>query len=621
MPSVLHARDLSRAFGSRTLFTDVSLRLDDRDRMGLIGPNGAGKSTLLRILAGLDEPDQGAVEHVRGLRLVYVEQEDRFNPDLTPYDAVVDQLTRDEASGRGGDSGRLDPETRAAIALSRIGFDDDDETIVGHRSGGWRKRLSLAVALARDPEVLLLDEPTNHLDYEGVQWLEEFVRGSRIPTIVITHDRRFLEEVATRIVELSPAYPGGSFEVDGNYSEFVRRKEAFLDAQAAAQKALANTVRRDTAWLRQGIQGRQTRNKTQVEDATRRRSELKQVSDRNLAPTKATTIDFAASGRKTRALIELRNVTKSMGNTPLFEDLELLITPGRRIGLLGPNGSGKTTMLRILRGELEPDAGEVRRADDLTVITFSQHREDLDPQATLHESLCPVGDMVETPTGAQHVSGYARRFLFDPTQLKSRINELSGGERARVCIARLMLTQADVLLLDEPTNDLDIPSLEVLEEALLSFPGGLVLVTHDRFMLERIATDFVALDGGGAGRPFASLQQWESWINERTRANGAAAGGKSKGKAGSAPAAKPADDRPTPMVKLSYKLQRELDGMENAILEAETSLEAAERKASDPNLTGDHAKLHAAWTEAETARNTVDRLYLRWSELEAMQRG
>jgi ATP-binding cassette subfamily F protein uup len=594
MATLLSARDLSKSFPSSVLFEGISISIEERDRVGLIGPNGAGKSTLLKILADLEFADEGDITKRRGLKLVYIEQDDRFDEDATPRSAICGELT-------GGDEDRVDVETRSAIALSRLGFEDFDRP-VATLSGGWRKRLAIARALCHEPDVLLLDEPTNHLDLEGVLWLEAFAARATMAMIFVTHDRQFLENTVNRIIELSPAYPGGMFEAAGNYSQFIMRKAAFLDAQEVAESAMANKVRRDTAWLRQGIQGRQTRNKTQVEAAAERRAEFKATKGRNAAPRQTTTIDFQATERKTRKLLALHSVAKSMGGKQLFHDLDLMLSPGRRIGLLGVNGAGKTTLLRLMSGDLEPDSGTIKRAIELRVVTFSQHRDTLVASQTLQEALCPVGDMVDYRGKQVHVTGWARRFLFEPDQLATRVSNLSGGEQARVLIANLMLEPADVLLLDEPTNDLDIPSLEVLEEALLEFPGAIVLVTHDRFMLERIATEYVAIDDRGGIKEFQTYQQWVRHHQDAvvTRVS-------------SSP--KMAAAKPAPR-KRSYKQEREYQGMETAILKAEAEVERLEAESSDPVMTTDHVRAAETFQALSMAQELVRRLYARWAELE-----
>ncbi|MDG2054854.1 MAG: ABC-F family ATP-binding cassette domain-containing protein [Phycisphaerales bacterium] len=601
MSTLLSVRDLAKSFPSNVLFEGLSLHVGDGDRLGLIGPNGASKSTLLKILADLEEPDEGEVNRRRGLRLVYIEQDDVFPDGATPM-SVIREALKSEVNDR------VDTESLAAISLSKLGFEDFDR-LVSTLSGGWKKRLSIARALCREPDVLMLDEPTNHLDLEGVLWLEQFVLRSRIAMLFVTHDRQFLENTASRIVELSPAYPGGIFEVVGNYTEFVNRKEAFLDAQEAAESALANKVRRDTAWLRQGIQGRQTRNKTQVRDTVSRRAELKATKERNAAPTRATTIEFQATERKTKKLLALHNVAKAMGEKKLFDSLDLTLTPGRRIGLLGVNGAGKTTLLRLMSGDLKPDSGTIKRAADLRVVTFSQHRDMLVPTQTLQEALCPIGDMVDYRGKQVHVSGWAKRFLFDKSQLTTFVSNLSGGEQARVLIANLMLKPADVLLLDEPTNDLDIPSLEVLEQALLEFPGAMVLVTHDRFMMDRIATEYVGIDDGGNAREFATRKQWITYL-------------KKGGSSGAAAVKK--DKEPAPNVvntskrKLSYKEKREYEGMEAAILTAEAELKQLETAAADPSLAKNHKQSSETFQALSAAQKNVKALYARWAELESI---
>lgn len=607
MATLLSARELSKTYGTHTLFTDVALSIHDGERLALIGPNGAGKSTLLKILAELEAGDSGEFTRKKNLKLAYIAQSDTFGEDATPIAAVMRHLA--DARGPGFDASS---ETfRGSAVLSRLGFTDHDQP-VRTLSGGWKKRLAIACALVDEPDVLMLDEPTNHLDLEGVIWLESFVKqNTQTAMVFITHDRMFLESTATRIVELSRAYPGGTFEAKGNYSEFIRRKNDFLDAQAAQQSALAGKVRRDTAWLKQGIQGRQTRNKSQVDDAASRRDELKNITGRNNAPKQTAAIDFQATERKTKKLLALHNVEKSMGDKLLFQGLELELAPGMRLGLLGPNGSGKTTLLRLLTGELEPDAGTVKPAAELRIVNFTQHREALNPTQKLREALCPVGDTVEYCGKAIHVASWAKKFLFDPAKFNTSVGDLSGGEQARVLIANLMLKPADVLILDEPTNDLDIPSLEVLEQALTEFPGAIVLVTHDRFMLDRLSTDLLALDGQGGSKTYASYPQYlKDQKNQATQGSGA-----STADPGSF-SPKPQTPDPKPQRKLTFKLQHELDGMEAAILEAETNLTQLEADAADPKVMADHER-HAKVCEAlGQAHTLVETLYTRWAELE-----
>lgn len=595
MANLLSAQSISKSYSTRELFQGVTLHLEEGERLGIIGPNGAGKSTLLKILAGIETVDEGEITTKRALRICYVPQESIFSPEITPLEAVMQSI--------GGDG--IETEVVASKSLSKLGFERFDRPF-SELSGGWQKKVAMACGLVHDPELLLLDEPTNHLDIKTVEWLENFVLTANMSMLFVTHDRSFLENCASRILELAPSYPDGAFEVNGNYTEFVRRKEAFLFSQKAEESTLANKVRRDTAWLRQGIQGRQTRNKTQVRDATSRRAELKAVNARNLSPAKTAAIDFDAVGRKTNKLIVMHSVEKSMGDKLLFSDVDLELTPGRRIGLVGPNGSGKTTLLRLINGELVPDIGTIKRADNLKVVTSTQYRLFLDPNITLQDTLCPIGEMVMYRGKEMHVSGWADRFLFTRDQLGTLVGSLSGGEHARIQIASLMLQQADILLLDEPTNDLDIPTLEVLEEALLDFPGAILLITHDRYMLERIATEYLALDGDCNLKEFASYEMWQKWSKKPVLLNKLLSSKRIKLR------------QKSESGKLSYHLQREFDGMEQMIADAEAEVERTETVANDETVITDHQKHAEACADVANAHEKVRELYRRWAELESM---
>jgi ABC transport system ATP-binding/permease protein len=609
MAMLLTARDLSKTYATHTLFTGVSLSLSDGDRLGMIGPNGSGKSTLLKILAGSVPQDEGEITRRKQLHIAYVTQDDTFEDGATPMSTVLAEL------GEGKPGVALNAQTRAAISLSNLGFTVLDQP-VSTLSGGWKKRLSIACALAHEPDILMLDEPTNHLDLEGVLWLESFVRKAPMAVVFITHDRVFLDRMAKRVIELSRAYPDGLFEVKGNYTEFVRRKDEFLDAQAAQQSAIAGKVRRDTAWLNQGIQGRQTRNKTQVAAAEQRRADLKATTDRNNAPKQTTAIAFQATERKTNKLLTTHHVSKSMGGKLLFDSIDLKLSPGMRLGLLGPNGSGKTTLLRLLTGELEPDAGSIKPAPELRIVNFTQHREDLNPTMSLREALCPVGDTVEYQGKPVHIAGWARKFLFDPSKFNVSVGDLSGGEQARILIANLMLKPADVLILDEPTNDLDIPSLEVLEQALTEFPGAIVLVTHDRFMLDRLSTELLALDGTGKTKRYMSYAQWQ---DDPTHNNTSTAADKPRKEKKDKPATSTTATAPGSSKKLSYKLQRELDQMDDAIHKAEAEHKTLQDLASDPTVIADRARHEEVCHQLGDAQTRVDKLYERWEELESMR--
>ena len=617
---LLTASDLEKTYGTRTLFSGVSLTLAAGERLGIIGPNGSGKSTLLKVLAGLEDPDDGGVTRRRGLRCVYLGQSDHFGHD-TALEVVTASARRSgDASGAGPD-----PEVRAARALSRLGFDG----VTGEvelMSGGWRKRLSIARALVTDPEVLLLDEPTNHLDLAGVLWLEGFLKGlpPAVAVAFVSHDRAFLDATANRVLELSPAYEHGTLESEGNYQKFLERRAQHFETLEQQRSSLAGLVRRDTAWQRQGVQGRQTRNKTQVEGGAKRRAQLQAIDRLRETNEQAAGVGFEATNRKTHRLLAAHNLSKSYGDRTLFAGLDLVVSPGDRLGLLGPNGSGKTTLLQCLTGRLEPDAGTVKEAHDLKVVYFTQAREALNPTHSLREALTEAssggGGAVIFRGQPVHVAAWAERFLFSKEKLKVSVGDLSGGEQARVLLARLMLRPADVLILDEPTNDLDIPSLEILESQLDGFPGAVLLVTHDRFLLQRLATSVVGLLPGGEARVFASYEQY-------LRASGAAGGsGESGGSGGRVAkaakqrrAAEPEPAAEEAPARLSFKEKHELDHMEAAILHAEDQVAQLEAHAADPAVIADHAKHAAVCEQLGIGQRHVEHLYARWEELAARQ--
>jgi ATP-binding cassette subfamily F protein uup len=479
-------------------------------------------------------------------------------------------------------------------------------------SGGWRKRLAIVEGLVQAPDVLLLDEPTNHLDLAGIQWLETLLQNAPFACVVVSHDRYFLENVATAVVELARSYENGFLRVSGNYSTFLEAKEVYLHAQRKRQEALENLVHTEIEWLRRGPKARTTKSKARIDTAQELIGELADLNARTR--TSSAKIDFSATDRKTKRLITLDDVTYGIGGRTLFAGIHFTVTSGMRVGLVGPNGSGKTTLLRLLRGDIRPTRGEIRSADSLRVVYFDQNRE-LDPDISLRRALAPDSDSVIYQDRVIHVAAWAAKFLFDPEHLSQPVGKLSGGERARVLIAQLMLQPADVLLLDEPTNDLDIPTLEILEESLLEYRGALVLVTHDRFMLDRVSTIVLGLDGLGGAERFADYSQWDVWQRSQQRGTtNLSSGAKRSPAAGEAQSA-------IAKKKLSYLEVRELETIEERIAEADKNLEARRSSLEDPAVTGDPPRLKAACIEMDEAQHALDRLYERWAELEKKKGG
>ena len=592
MAPLISARSVSKTYGAVPLFNGISLTISEGDRLGLVGPNGAGKSTLLEILAGRRDPDDGEVALRKGTRLGYVAQQSEFEPGISVR-AVVARAVAASGIPGGEQAGRI------AETLGRAGF-TDFEAEAASLSGGWRKRLAIAEALVSSPDVLLLDEPTNHLDIAGIEWLEKLLQAAPFASVVVSHDRYFLENVATAMLELNRVYPDGLFRVNGNYSAFLELKSEFLAAESKRQEALENRVRTELEWLRRGPKARATKAKARIDNARELISELNDMNARSRTAT--ADFDFSATDRKTKRLIELLNVSYSFGDRAVIKDIDFTITAGMRVGLVGPNGSGKTTLLRLIRGELEPKSGEIRHAPTLRIVYFDQNRP-LDPNLSLKRALAPDSDSVMYQGRPIHVAAYASRFLFSNEQLNQPVERLSGGERARILIARLMLEPADILLLDEPTNDLDIPTLEILEESLVEFPGALVLVTHDRYMLDRVSTIVLGLDGQGNAEPFADYSQWETWQN-----------GEKKGKPKSTVTAQKVPS--SAPKKLSYLDKREFEGIEERITGAENLVAQKKAALEDPLVLRDPQRLRTVVDEMEQAQAAVDTLYARWAELE-----
>ncbi len=601
MPPILNAQGLTKAFGAVPLFHEISFTVSDGDRIGLIGPNGAGKSTLLKVLAGDEDADAGDVATRKRARIGYVRQESTFAPGLTVRDVLEQALLLAKVP-------EAEHEGRLRETSGRTGF-PDMKAEAAKLSGGWRKRLAIAEAVVTAPDVLLLDEPTNHLDLAGISWLEELLSQAAFACVMVSHDRYFLENVATAIVELNRVYADGLLRVQGTYSRFVEEKANYMEAQSKLQDALKNRVKIEVDWLRRGPKARSTKAKARIDNANDLIGQLKEVNART--QTSSAGIDFAATDRQTKRLVEFEDVSCVLGDRKIVEGLKFLVTSGMRVGLVGPNGSGKTTLLRMLTGELEPSAGVLKKAASLKIVYFSQTRE-LEESVTLRRALAPDSDSVVYQGRVVHVASYATKFLFTSEQLNQPVERLSGGERARVLIAKLMLEPADLLLLDEPTNDLDIATLEILEESLLEYSGALVLVTHDRYMLDRVSTIVLGLDGKGGAETFADYSQWEQWRGVTVEESIV------PGQAGTAVAAalpSATASNGTGKKKLSYMEGREFAGIEAAVEAAEDRLQAARDMLEETAVVTDAARLTTALKEMEDAQEVADALYARWAEL------
>jgi len=620
MGVLIGCQALEKSFSTRPLFENLTFGVDEGERLGVIGPNGSGKSTLLKILAGLETSDAGTLSVRRGVRMCYAPQDPVFEAETNAETVLWEALEELHLEDR-------ERANRVSAMIGRMGFTPQwRSNPVETLSGGWRKRLAIARELIREPDLLLLDEPTNHLDLEGIEWFERLLANAQFACVLISHDRYFLENAATRVFELNRCYPEGFYSAPGKYSNFLLKREEFLCGQQQAQRSLESKVRREIEWLNRGAHGRTTKQKARIGEAGRLIEELSETKSRNSFSSNKVSIQFSSSDRQANKLVVMKKVDKSLGGRMLIEGLNLVVSPGMKLGLLGRNGSGKTTFLRLLTGELEPDAGTIERADRLRVVCFDQNREQLDKEETLRRALAPTGDTVSFRDQPVHVTAWAKRFLFKVEQLDMQVKALSGGEQARILIARLMLRPADLLLLDEPTNDLDIPSLEVLEDSLLDFPGALVLVTHDRYMLRRISTDLLGLDGLGGAHLYGDYTQWENAQKPEPKAS---ASGADRPAAKAPSPAKDSgnnsgngqkSDAPKNSKRLSFKEQKEWDLMEAAILKDETAVEKLQKELDDPAISNDAKRLQDHCKALADAQARVERLYARWQELEEKQR-
>lgn len=616
MSTLVSAHDLKKAFAARPLFSGLTFSIESGERIGLIGPNGAGKSTLLKILASRATVDAGTLAFQRGLKVGFLEQVPSFAQGATVLSTVLE--------------GTEDPEDWESIAraqelMSRLSLNGvsghriEPETPVERLSGGWKKRVALARELARQPDLLLLDEPTNHLDVESILWLEELLARSVFATMTITHDRLFLQKVAQRMIELDPRHPGGLLSIPGDYAHFLESKEQLIAAQERREVVLKNTLRRETEWLRRGAKARTTKQQARIQRAGELSEEVSDLVQRNQA--RKVRLDFQGSERNPKKLIEAKGISKSYHGATIFNDVSLILTPGSRLGILGPNGCGKSTLIRVLLGVELPDRGDVFRSENLTCAYFDQTRETLDPSLTVMKTVCPQGEFVSYPGeggGRIHIRSYLDRFLFSPGQMEMAVGKLSGGEQSRLLLARLMLREAHLLVLDEPTNDLDMATLDVLETCLKEFKGSVVLVSHDRYFLDQVATQILAFSPEGTAErtegkitTFADLFQWEEWHQSQLL--------KATQLERQPKVSKEKNELPSSQKKrkLGFKEQRELDSMESTIHAAEETLAQLTAESLLPENVSNATRLSELAQQMAQTQAEIDRLYQRWSELES----
>ncbi len=625
--SLVSIRGLDFSIGGPLLLEKVDLEIGPDERIALVGRNGAGKSTLLKLIAGDIQPDDGQVVAGPGVRVARLQQEVPEGASGTVFDQVAagsGELGELLAEYHHVSQGEFDPDALASLQ-SRIeaagGWDLDQqvERVIEHLgldgdmpfdqlSGGMKRRVLLGQALVRQPDVLLLDEPTNHLDIEAIEWLEEMLKSFSGTLVFVTHDRRFLRSLATRIVEIDR---GQVTSWPGDWDNYLRRVEERAHAEALENQRFDKRLAEEEVWIRQGIKARRTRNEGRVRALKAMRAERAQRRERQ----GNVRMQAASAGQSGRKVIEAENVSFAWDGRAMVKDFSTTIFRGDRIGLIGPNGSGKSTLLKLMLGQLDPDAGEIRLGTGLEIAYFDQHRSVLREDWNAAENVAEGRDFVEINGGRKHVIGYLQDFLFTPERARAPITRLSGGERNRLLLARLFARPSNLLVMDEPTNDLDVETLELLEEVLADYTGTLLLVSHDRDFLDNVITASLVMEG--EGRVGEYIGGYSDWLRQRARAVAMETSPEPE-----LPAAKPASPKPKPRkaAKLSYKLARELEQLPGRVEALETRMAELTERMNDPDFFRQDAEAITRLTgEVESVQAELDLAYARWEELEARQ--
>ncbi|MFF7396217.1 ATP-binding cassette domain-containing protein [Achromobacter sp. NPDC008082] len=604
LATLITLTDIQLAYGHHPLLDHADFAIQAGERIGLIGRNGAGKSSLLRLLDGRTLPDDGDIARNSGLRVATVEQEPELDENATVFDVVCNVE---------GDHEDWQRPSRVRSMLEKLGLPADAQ--IAGLSGGTRKRVALARALVEEPDLLLLDEPTNHLDFEGIAWLEDMLRSWRGAAVIITHDRRFLDAVTTRIVELDR---GRLLSFPGNFSQWQERKAQWLESERLEQARFDKLLAQEEVWIRKGVEARRTRNEGRVrrlESLRVQRAERRErIGDVSLA--------LAEGQRSGKLVAELEHVGKTFGDKVVVDDYTTTILRGDRIGIIGPNGAGKTTLLKLILGEMQPDTGTTRLGTNVAVAYFDQMRAQLDENASLVDIISPGSEWVEIGGTRKHVMTYLGDFLFSPARAGSPVRSLSGGERARLLLARLFARPANVLVLDEPTNDLDIETLELLEELLQEYAGTVLLVSHDRAFLNNVVTQTIAYEGNGHWRDYVG--GYDEWVAQRPAPAAPAedADVAVKPADDSAARAKVARPKPAKATKMNAWDLRELEGLPDAIAALEAQQAELAGKLADGSLYRDApAEVERINGELAKLESELEEKFSRWELLEARRDG
>ena len=595
MSLLLSCQSLSKSYGAKSLFQDLDFGLFQGDRIGLVGDNGVGKSTLLKILFGIEDPCSGLVTKTKGLKICLVDQDSTLPLELTIREHLTAVLEENPAISA------VDVKRRVSIAMGEMKIEDGP---IKNLSGGYQKRLSILSQIIKEPDVVLFDEPTNHLDFLGVLWLQEFLARAPFAFMVVSHDRYFLEQTVSKVAEISRLYPKGICVLEGGYRAFVEKSYEYKEGLKSQAQSLSSKLKREEEWLSRGPKARGTKSKSRIEAASELKENLKDVKGR-LSENKLG-IDFSSTGRKSRKLIEAENLTIGYDGASLLEGLDLTLKNGSIVGICGPNGCGKSTLLKVMAKLIAPLSGRLQFATDLKVTYFDQKREELDLEATLSSALTDETGGVTYNNRSFHVNAWASKFGFTNEKLSLKVKELSGGEKARLLISRLVRREADILLLDEPTNDLDITTLKVLEESLENFKGAILLISHDRYLVSNLCDSIIGFVDGKKAHVYGDYEQWEEDFLRSL---------KNKNTVKKTPKKKKTPPKKTAQKKRSYMEQREFDQMEDKILEAEGHLEKARTLTEDPIVLQDGKKAKEAFEDLHQAQKEVERLYERWAEL------
>ena len=586
--SLISINSVGKDYGIKSLFSNLTLVIDPREKVGLIGANGSGKSTLLKMIMGLEDPDCGEIILRRDTLKAYVKQQDEFPTDISAIDFLLSEvpsLKQHQAEQLLGSSG-----------LAEI------NCLTQSMSGGMKKRLAIITGLAKNPDILLLDEPTNHLDIPGILWLEETLLNFAGAILFISHDRFFIERIAERTIELDARFPGGYISAVGGYSAVIDKRDQTLEQLRATKDSLRNKVRREVEWLRAGVKARTTKAKYRSDEAHRLIAELNSMQlDKQTAE-----LGFAATGRKTKELIKFDRVSGGItdlqegSSIELWKDLSFTVYPGTRIGIVGGNGVGKTTLLRTIVGELPVIKGKILRASNLKINYFGQMREQLNPEVTVERFLSPDADTVVYQNREIHVVSWARRFLFNTDQLSSRIKDLSGGEQARLLLAKLSLLDSDILVFDEPTNDLDIATLEILEQSFIEFPGAILIVSHDRYLMSRVCTTILGFIKKGSIIQTADYLQFEQeWDQTSSNKN-----------------TKESSSPNSANTTNNFFNKKEIQSLERKISTIENKIVDANKELLDPSISTDGEKLISIQQKIDTLQADLDSLMEKWLELQ-----